>query len=301
MSRTVDVSVILPTWNRRDLVLRAIRSVIDQTVEVREIVVIDDGSTDQTEEATRALGLSHLRYLRQDRRGVSAARNAGLAAASGRYIAFLDSDDEWLPEKTDVQLQWLSEHQDFGMVLCDVLQVDRDGRQVGVLDRRALIPEDGYVLRWVLQNPMLAPASAMVRREVIDSVGLFREDLPTAEDLDFHLRVAEAWKIGVVSSALVRAMRGHDGLSELSRTYDDYVKVIEAAVVRAGNLITSEDRHRALSIAYFRASRGYLYQRDFAAALRGSVRAWTEACDYSQKRDVLSLLPLVVRQAVRLS
>lgn len=292
----VEVSVIIPTYNRRELVQRAIGTVLAQTREVQEIVVIDDGSTDGTGDALAQAFGDRILYVRQVNRGVSAARNQGLRIARGRFLALLDSDDEWLPEKTQRQVEWLQDRPEFGMVLCDVIRTDSTGKPVDRFRRREQMPIDGDVLRWVLLNPALAPASAMMRREVYESVGGFDESLPTGEDLDFHLRVAARWPIGVVDVALVHAMRGHDGLSSLARTYDDYVRVIERAAAQAVGRIPKVDISRALARAYARNARGMVLTHRWAEAWRLACLAWLHEPDMRQRMSLLRLAPLAARR-----
>ena len=224
------ISVVIATFDRRDLVIEAIRSVLAQTQSVDEVIVIDDGSSDGTEAALKQAFGNRIRYVWQKNAGVSAARNRGLAMAGGQYLTLLDSDDRWHPDKTRLQMAWLDDHPGFAMVLCDVVRVDSSGIQIDILHRRTAIPEDGDVLEWVLRDPALVPASVMFRREVLDSVGGFDTSLATGEDLDFHLKVARSFKIGVIELALATAIRGHDGLSASARTYSDYVLVFERFV-----------------------------------------------------------------------
>lgn len=297
MALDVNVSVIIPTYNRRDLVCRAIRTVLAQTRAVAEILVVDDGSTDDTAGALAEAFGARVRCIRQANAGVSAARNHGMRLARGRYFAFLDSDDEWLPEKTALQVEWLEARPRFGMVLCDVVRMDADHREFEHFDRRSILPYDGHILKWVLLNPTLVPASAMLRREVYDSVGGFDETLATAEDLDFHIRVAARWPIGVVTEPLVRAMRGHDGLSSLARTYDDYVRVIERAAAAAAGQVDDADRQRALARAYARNARGMVYLRRWRAAWSLTRKAWSHEPDAAARAALIGLAPLAARRA----
>ena len=278
--------------------VRAIRSALAQTRPVDEIVVVDDGSDDGTDEALRKEFGDRIVYVRQANAGVSAARNRGISIARGRYIALLDSDDEWLPEKNERQFEWLERHADFGMVLCDVLRTDAEGRTIDLLGRRSATPEDGWVLKWALLAPGLAPVSAMFRREVHADVGGFDESLRTAEDVDFHLRVARRWRIGVVDAPLARARRGHDGLSSLASTYEDYLRVIERAVADARDVVGEADRRRALALAYQDAAKGMLFQNRWNAAWRRARQAWRHADHGDTRRRVLGLAPLAVRRAV---
>lgn len=277
---------------------RAIGTVLAQTHPVEEIVVVDDGSNDGTGEAlARAFG-DRIRYVFQPNAGVSAARNRGLSIAQGRFLTFLDSDDEWLPQKTQRQIEWLHGHPGFGMVLCDVMRMDSSHRDIERFRRRDQVPQDGEALKWVLLNPALAPASVMMRREVYETVGGFDESLPTGEDLDFHLRVAASWPIGVVDEPLVRAMRGHDGLSSLARTYDDYVLVIERAAAQAATRLPAADIDRALARAYARNARGMVLLRRWRDAWRLASRSWTHEPDASARAALLGLAPLAVRRAL---
>lgn len=290
--------MIIPTYNRRELVQRAITSVLAQTREVQEIIVIDDGSSDGTGEVlARAFG-DRVRCVWQPNAGVSAARNHGLRLARGRFLALLDSDDEWLPEKTQRQLEWLQAHPAFGMVLCDVMRMHAEHREFDRFRRREQLPEDGMVLKWVMLDPALAPASVMMRREVYETVGGFDESLPTGEDLDFHLRVAARWPIGVVDESLVRAMRGHDGLSSLARTYDDYVRVIEGAAARAAGQVAPEDIDRALARAYARNARGMVLLRRWRDAWRLARQAWRHEPDAAARASLFGLAPLAARSAL---
>ncbi|MBP3985873.1 glycosyltransferase family 2 protein [Pseudoxanthomonas helianthi] len=295
----IRISAIIPTYNRRDLVIRAIETALAQTVPIDEIIVVDDGSSDGTGDALHARYGERIRYVWQANAGVSAARNHGMRLARGRYFALLDSDDEWLPEKTARQLALLQARPDLGMALCDVQRVDAAGNAIDILRRRDTIREDGPALRWVIHNPALAPASAMFLREVFEDIGGFDESLRTAEDIDFHLRVARRWPIGVVEAPLVRAMRGHDGLSADPGTYDDYVRVVERAIAGARGVLDDQDLDRALASTYARNARGMLIRGRWSDAMRLIRRSWGLTQDREVRRELLRLLPFAARRALR--
>nr|WP_298151456.1 glycosyltransferase [uncultured Pseudoxanthomonas sp.] len=299
MACDIEVSVIIPTYNRRALVPRAIDSVLAQTRAVEEIIVVDDGSTDGTGDMLRERYGDRVRHVWQPNAGVSAARNHGMRLARGRYLALLDSDDEWMPEKTALQAAFLDARPEFGMVVCDVERIDGDYRHIDVFRRREVIREDGWALRWLLHNPALIPASVMLRRQVVEQLGGFDEALHTAEDLEFHLRVARHWPIGVVEQALVRAMRGHEGLSAASSTYDDYVRVVEQAVADARGTLDDAELDAALAGTYLRNARGMLIRRRWAAGTALARRAWRLSRDPAQRREIAGLLPFGVKRFLR--
>ncbi len=291
--------MIIPTYNRRDLLPRAIDSVLAQTRRVDEIIVIDDGSTDGTADMLHARYGDRVTHVWQSNAGVSAARNHGLRRANGRYLTLLDSDDEWLPEKTALQVALLESRPDIGMVVCDVERIDGEYRHIDVFHRRDVIREDGWALRWLLHNPALIPASVMLRREVVEQAGGFDETLRTAEDLEFHLRIARHCPIGVVEQTLVRAMRGHEGLSAASNTYDDYVRVVEQAVAGARGTLDDSDLDAALAATYLRNARGMLMHRRWATGATLARRAWRLSPDAAQRREVASLVPFGLKRLLR--
>ena len=294
-----SVSTIIPTWNRRDLVMRAIDCALEQAEPGDELIVVDDGSTDGTGDALAARYGDRIRYHYQANAGVSAARNAGMALAQGRYIALLDSDDLWLPGKTARQRQWLDAHPGYGMVLCDVVRVDPDGTPYDTFVRREVLREDGWALRWLLANPSLVPASAMFRREVFAATGGFDTSLRTAEDIDFHLRVAKRFRIGVVEAPLVEAMRGHDGLSAEASTYDDYVRVFERAIAECKGEVEDSVRHRALAATYARNARGMLIRQRWVDGWRLARKAWRLSDDPELRRELRGLAPFAAKRFLR--
>lgn len=299
MGRAIDVSAIIPTFNRCELVVRAVDSALGQTRRIDEIIVVDDGSTDDTRAVLHARYGDRIRYVWQPNAGVSAARNRGMSMAQGRYFALLDSDDEWLPEKNALQFDWLEQHPDFGMVLCDVLRVDSEHNEIDVQRRRDVIREDGWALHWVMHDPSLVPASAMIRREVFEDIGGFDETLRTAEDLEYHLRIVRRWRVGVVETPLVRALRGHDGLSSLSSTYDDYLDVVEKALDDIEGLVDETERRRALVNTYVRNARGMLICGRWGEGRRLASKAWRIAPDATSRKKILGLAKFGLRRAIR--
>ncbi|MGH8528227.1 MAG: glycosyltransferase family 2 protein [Nevskiales bacterium] len=205
------VSVILPTYNRRSLLPRAIQSVLAQTHRELELIIVDDGSTDGTDELVQryAAGDRRLRYLAMPKRGgPAAARNTGIRAAQGSWIAFQDSDDEWRPSKLEKQLRAVNSS-DTGLVCC--------GYQLSHFDEplRDLRPNDSMrtaprmPLEVLYGLPFIAP-TWLVRREVFAQLGGFDETLPNLEDWEFTFRVYPHFGFGFVDEALVVKYSSHD-------------------------------------------------------------------------------------------
>ena len=266
------VSVIIPTYNRAPLVVRAAASALDQTYPSMDVIVVDDGSSDDTEQRLAAELGSQIRYLRQDNQGVSAARNRGLREATGDYIAFLDSDDVWLPKKITAQVDFLRERPKYGMVVCDYYDVDRSGTVVSIERRRQQYGADGHVLKRILNAPNLVPSTALLRREVYEEVGGFDTSLKTAEDIDFHLRVAKRFPIGVIEEPLVRYLSGNDSLSEDVSSYRDYVRVIRRFVKANHDVLSRREIHDAIFSARLKLARGLMWDGDLFNALATGAR-----------------------------
>lgn len=185
------VSVVLPTYNRAVLVSRTLASVLVQTVGDLEVWVVDDGSTDGTARVLAEVRDPRVRVLAIEHRGPAAARNAGLAAARGGMVAFIDSDDEWRPEKLERQLDVLRRHPDVGLVFTAAEWVsDLTGRRVGLFRG----PAGRVRLRErLLLGPSPIPfTSIVVRRACLEAAGPFDETLPVAEDREWLIRAARA-------------------------------------------------------------------------------------------------------------
>ena len=170
----MQVSVVIPTHNRKRLVPRALESVLAQTRPAEEIIVVDDGSTDGTASAV-ASRFAGVRCLRQERRGVSAARNRGVASATGHWIAFLDSDDEWLPHKLERQLAALEASPGHRICHSDEVWIRR-GQRVNQGRRHA--KGGGRIFRRCLPLCVISPSAVLVERQLLAELGGFDEALP---------------------------------------------------------------------------------------------------------------------------
>jgi len=182
------VSVVIPVFNLRDYLGLAIESALDQTLapEHVEVIVVDDGSTDGSGEVAERYS-PRVRYARQDNRGLSAARNAGIRLSRGSFIAFLDADDRMLPEKLEAQLAAFASHPEVGLVYSGWYYVDEAGAR---LPQRGWSRQAGDVLRDLVLGNLLHPHAALVRRALVEQAGGFDETLTSVEDWDLWLRIS---------------------------------------------------------------------------------------------------------------
>jgi len=207
------VSVIIPTYNRADLVRQAVASVKAQTYRDFEIVVVDDGGTDGTFEALAAW--PELRLLRHaGRRGVSAARNTGIAAARGQWLAFLDSDDLWLPDKLARQIFLLEGQPELLICQTEETWVRRGVRVNKPLNHRK---QGGRIFLPSLTRCMISPSAVTLNRRLFEDHGGFDATLAAAEDYDLWLRLTWRYEVGLVDEPLVIKRGGHP--DQLSRQW----------------------------------------------------------------------------------
>ncbi len=201
-----QVSVILPIYNRGHLIKRAIVSVLNQSLRDLELIVVDDGSTEEIEKIVTSFDDGRIKYIRHEaNRGAGAARNTGIRASRGEYIAFQDSDDEWLPEKLERQIEAFRKAEpDAGIVYTDMLRIGEDGRsnywtsptvRMGCIVNRETL--DYQVIG-------LGILSAMIKRECFDKVGLFDESFPRFIDLEFFIRLSKRYEFYHIGEPLCR-------------------------------------------------------------------------------------------------
>ena len=220
---TAPVTVVIPTHDRAASVVQAVRSVLGQTLAPSEIVIVDDGSTDGTPKRLRAefaeeIGMERVRLIVQANAGVSAARNRGIEAAREPWIALLDSDDLWQPEKLAWQFSRIESCTAAGdevtLVHCDEIWIRR-GNQV--LQGRKHTKTGGRIFERCLPLCAISPSAAVFRRDVFDALGGFDEDLPACEDYDLWLRWTARHAVHFVDEPLVVKHGGHD--DQLSRRF----------------------------------------------------------------------------------
>lgn len=212
--RDLPISVIIPTHDRLPLLREAVASVLAQSFADFELIVVDDGSRDGTAAALRAEFGPRVEVIETPNRGVSAARNTGAAAARGRWLAFLDSDDLWDPRKLRAQVDHLAARP--GRAICQTEEIwVRDGVRVNACRHHA--KPEGDVFIPSLDRCLVSPSAVMLRRDVFERAGGFDESLPACEDYDLWLRLARREEFGLVREPLVVKRGGHP--DQLSRRY----------------------------------------------------------------------------------
>jgi glycosyltransferase involved in cell wall biosynthesis len=231
------VSVVIPTYNRAWCLAEAVDSVLAQELRGFELIVVDDGSTDDTPRLLEGYGEA-VRTLRRENHGVSAARNAGIAAARAELIAFLDSDDLWLPGKLRRQVEFFTSHPKALICQTEELWV-KNGRRVNPGKRHR--KRGGMIFEPSLDLCLVSPSAVMVRRELFERVGLFDESLPACEDYDLWLRVSCRFPVHLIETPLIVKRGGH--ADQLSRAWGlDRFRIAAMANLLTGNVLNDVQR-----------------------------------------------------------
>lgn len=264
------VSVIIPTYNRADYIGETIESVLNQTYSPLEIIVIDDGSTDKTREVV-ANYLPRVRYIWQENAERGAARNHGLRIASGKFIAFLDSDDVWLPNKIEEDLKIFNSNPEAGLVYSDIQIIGADGKLKRELKREK---KTGWVTEHLLRKNFVSVGAHLIRTQILRDIGGFREErqLSCSEDYETWVRLSTFTQFTHQPSATAK-IRVHPNNS---------VKNIETsirAVLYACDLFEKED--------YLTANQKKLVKKTRAWVTLNNSLGYAST---NQKREAINLL-----------
>lgn len=266
------VSVIIPTYNRANVVCNAVDSVINQTYKNIEIIVVDDGSTDDTKKVLNKYA-GNIKYIKQSNQGVSSARNLGIKESTGEYLAFIDSDDVWHSDKVQKQLDFFNSNKNnnIGLVYTNTILIDKDNQKKKRRD--FFTKNESGILEFidVFKDPYLGLPTVMILSSVINKVGLFDEGLETAEDIDLYLRISEFYKIGYIHDILVDVHQSENSLSEKLSSYQDNIDVVTKFV----------DKHHELFEIHSVIVKDVLYKinLDYARTL-----LWNGLCAESRER-----------------
>jgi len=234
------VSVVITTFNRKAFLKEAVLSVLNQDYQDKEIIIIDDGSTDNSFEEVREFPV---RYVWKQNGGISSARNMGIAISKGEFIAFLDVDDLWKKGKLTEQVQKMREDQ-IDISYTDEIWI-RNGERLNQRDRHRKY--SGLIFEQCLPLCIISPSSVVIKRRVFDEVGLFDETLPVCEDYDMWLRITSKYPVLFVDKPFIVKRGGHK--DQLSRTYEaiDRFRINSLAKIIQSDALSPEMRIAALN------------------------------------------------------
>ncbi len=244
------VSVIIPTYNRQDLVVESIESVFSQSYRDFEIIVVDDGSTDNTSARLQPY-LDRITYLKQKNQGVATARNRGIRAAQGEYVCFLDSDDLWEPTKLEVQVEFAERHPEYALLSTDIRGFDAEKMVVGQRKSAMYSIRNGLVLEHLLFGNWIQTSTVMVHRKCLDQVGWFDEDVGQfGEDWLLWMRIAARFPIYFLPEPLV-SYRFHPGRLTLYQSEGQF-RSLMLCLQKLSTLPEFQQRPRLLREAEYR-------------------------------------------------
>ncbi len=258
------VSVVIPTYNAISYLPKTLESVLNQTFTDFEVIIIDDGSSDNTQEWISNLVDPRIKTIRQTNQGVAVARNTGIAVALGDYIAFLDSDDLWKPTKLEQQVQCLEANPDVGLVNTWIENIDEQGNSLAIVPA----PEaEGKVWSQIIEeNVILCGSVPMIRRLCFESIGKFDPNLLSAEDWDMWIRLAANYAFALIREPLV-SYRQH--LQSKSNNLEKHLLYRLKTIDKTFQSVAPELQHlkeRAVGRAHLAIAWKLLLQKDYKTA-----------------------------------
>lgn len=303
------ISVVMPAFNAEAYIVDAIASVRSQRVDAMEIIVVDDGSTDRTCAIVESMG-PPVRLLRQENRGPAAARNAGLRAARGEFIAFLDADDLWLSGKLDAQFGYLATHPDLKVVYggLSYWRPDATGAHRGSPPEEEAPPREGIDPRtsgWIYPELLLDSAvciiTVLMHRSVYEDVGGFDERLRTGEDYEYWLRVSRRYPMHKLARMTARYRLHVAGATRVPRAESNEIRVLTKAVESFGlsgpdgREVDRDAFRRRMATLWF--DHGYLHY--WHGSPRIATRAFARSLRFERRPRALAYLLLAGWRTVR--
>ena len=240
----IKVSVIIPTYNRASVLPRALDSVLQQSHETEQIIVVDDGSTDETEQLIKE-NYPGVELISQQNKGVSAARNTGIQKATGDWICLLDSDDSWQANKLEKQTHAISENPEY--LVCHTNETwYRNGKILNQGKKHE--KRGGHIFQHCLPLCAISPSSVMIHKKLFQEVGLFDEALAACEDYDMWLRICCRYPVLFIDEALTNKFGGHD--DQLSRQHwgMDRFRIIALEKILKSDVLNEQDRQAAIDM-----------------------------------------------------
>lgn len=255
------VSVILPTYNCANFLPDSIRSILLQTCDSYEIIVVDDGSTDDTKAVLYPF-MQRIKYINLGQnKGPSTARNIGIQSAKGKYVAFIDADDLWLPEKLQTDIEYFEMYPEVNLVYSKHIGIDEKGYVHSRGSKRRLPSGNIFIQLFSNQN-FITTSTVVVQKEVFKTVGLFDERLSCCEDWDLWLRIAFCFKIMGINKYLVKYRHNPRSLTKNSANILEHQKLVINKIYDEyhsnENGITKQQYKKRLALHYAKVGRYYL-------------------------------------------
>ena len=235
----MNISVVIPSYNRREFLKRSIDSAINQTKKPLEIIVVDDGSTDGTETMIKS-DYDFVKFIKQKNKGVSAARNIGIKVSIGEWICFLDSDDEWKKDKLEKQINAMKSNPGYKFFHSNEIWI-KNGLRIN--QKKKHKKYGGDIFDKCLDMCRISPSSVMIDKTVFDEVGNFNEDLVVCEDYELWLRICDKYRVFFIDEPLIIKYGGHQGqLSYSIESIENHrIKALEYLILE--NLNRKNKRH----------------------------------------------------------
>ena len=316
----MKVSILIPTFNRGYILGAAIKSALGQTFRDFEIVVVDDGSTDHTADTVQELSNPLVRYIRHEKnRGCSAAYNTAISAARGEYLAFLDSDDLWMPSYLERQVSFLAKDPGVGAVFSDLeivngpttipslisLMKSFPKLLVGLKPGEEIVIGRREMYLCLLEEVPIKPSALVLRRELCLQSGLFNESWPSGTDWDLLLRLSHLSSFGYINLPLAIQKWSPDATHRI-HWEQDKIFLLGLFLEEKRKLETASDKeglgavNRGLLIHYSNLAYVYLYSRRRRMSISTYLKGYRETKDFSMLRGAASaLLPIQSRDAVK--
>ena len=235
----MNISVVIPSYNRKEFLKRSIDSAINQTIQPFEIIVVDDGSVDGTETMIKS-DYDFVKFIKQKNKGVSAARNIGIKVSIGEWICFLDSDDEWKKDKLEKQINAMKSNPGYKFFHSNEIWI-KNGLRIN--QKKKHKKYGGDIFDKCLDMCRISPSSVMIDKTVFDEVGNFNEDLVVCEDYELWLRISDKYRVFFIDEPLIIKYGGHQGqLSYSIESIENHrIKALEYLILE--NLNRKNKRH----------------------------------------------------------
>lgn len=280
------VSVIIPTYNRAHLLGRAIQSVLDQTYQDFELIIVDDGSKDNTEEIIKKFQErdNRIKYIRHEKnKGGSAARNTGIKAARGEYIAFQDSDDEWLQEKLEKQMVvFKSVPTEVGIVYTGFLRIEND--KENYIPSSWVIKKEGNIHNELLRGNFVTTQSIVARKECFEKAGMFDESLPRLQDWELVIRLSKYYDFKCIDEPLLTSPFTPDSISANN---DAFIKAFELILTK--HFKDFNDYKKILAKHYFSVGINLCLNNNFEKGRNYLIKA-VNIYPYNMKHLLITLV-----------